>query len=86
MTISTAWLKDLSADEQKVFKSLITTYHKDQILLKLKKIVEEKRLSLEASERNPEIYNNANWPYMQAHNNGANQTLKWVESLLAFTE
>ncbi len=86
MNISTAWLKDLSGEEQKAFKSLMTTYLNDPLLTKLIKIIEEKRLSLEASERNPDIYSNPNWSSMQAHNNGARQMLKWVEDLLAFTK
>lgn len=86
MTLSTAWLKNLSGEEQQEFKNLITTYHKDVILIRLKEILVEKRTSLEASERNPDVYSNANWSHMQAHNNGARQMLKWVEDLLAFTE
>lgn len=85
-TIPTLWIQHLSGDEKKKFLEVLQNHSTDLVLLRLKEIVKSKAKALEASERNPEAYGNAAWPYKQAHNNGARQTLKMVEDLLSFTK
>lgn len=84
--ISTLWVQDLDSEEKQKFIDYLKNQYENSVLIKLKKIVREKRESLEATERSPEIYGNAAWPYKQAHNNGARQMLKMVEDLLSFTK
>ncbi len=84
--ISTAWVAGLKADEKDRFIALLMNNYDNPTLIKLKEVIAVKRQSLEASERSSSVYDNANWAFLQAHNNGANQALKFVEDLLAFVK
>jgi hypothetical protein len=85
-SISTAWISNLPKEERDSFISFLMSNYDNPSLIRLKELVVAKRLSLEASERSSSVYDNANWAYLQAHNNGANQALKFVEDLLAFVK
>ncbi len=84
--VSTAWVSNLKADEKDSFIAYILNSYDHGVLVRLKEMIITKRKNLEASERNPSVYDNAAWPYKQAHNNGANQALKDIEDLLAFVK
>lgn len=78
------WTNGLSDSEKEEYKIFLNSMSSNKALVRLKDIVSRKRLSLEASERNPEIYRDNSWAYKQAHNNGARQSLKFIEDLLSF--
>jgi len=84
--VSTLWVAGLKSDEKDRFIALLLNNYDNPALIKLREVIVAKRQSLEASERSSSVYDNANWAFLQAHNNGAAQALKFVEDLLAFVK
>lgn len=80
------WFAHLKPDDQIKFKELLRNNYKNPCFVRLKEVVENKRKSLENSERNVDIYASPNWAYLQAHNNGARQMLRFIEDMLKFVE
>lgn len=83
--IASIWYYNIEGDKEE-FKQYLHSMSSNACFVRLKEIVTNKRLSLEASERNPEIYKDTSWAYLQAHNNGARQSLKFIEDLLSFVK
>lgn len=84
--IVSLWTSGLTDSEKEEYKKFLNSMSSNKCLVRLKDMVIKKRLSLESSERNPEIYRDNSWAYLQAHNNGARQSLKYIEDLLSFVE
>ena len=83
--LSTLWFTDIrSKEDQEQFIQYLSSQSDNRCLVRLKHIISNRRASLENSERNPEIYRDNSWAYLQAHNNGARQALKLIEDLLNF--
>jgi hypothetical protein len=80
-----AWTKHIKDPEAKAkFEQLLR--NSGISLGRLRNIIREKIGSLNASERNPKVYEAPNWPYMQSHNNGFMQGLQYVDDLLKFLD
>lgn len=84
MAIAIDWTKGMDAEKKEKFELLLR--NSTITLSRLRKILRDRRNSLEASERTPKIYDTPSWAYMQAHNNGFRQGLKYVEDLLSFMD
>jgi len=70
-----AWTKKLKTPEEK--KQYLESLQRVKWVLEdLKGLVESNQASREAAEISPAAYDNANWPYRQAHNNGYKQALR----------
>ena len=76
------WTQGLPEKEAEELKAILKLEANSKVWKRLLKIVQTKAERLEASERSPSVYDNPNWAYMQAHNNGARQTLSFIEKLL----
>ena len=77
------WTQGLTESEKEEISIIVNLEKGSKFSNRLLTIIKNKRLSLEASERTSEIYNNNNWAFAQAHNNGARQMLMFVEKLLS---
>lgn len=82
--ISLAWVAHLPPEKREDFKNLVLGETRNPVLIRLADILEEKRVSLETSERSPKVYENPNWAYLQAHTNGMRQAISLIEDLLKF--
>jgi len=56
------------------------------ILDRLLAMLDEKELSMENVEHSLEAYDNANWPYRQAHINGYKSCLKRLKKIINLQE
>ena len=75
------WTKHLKTQEEKEqFQKLLLG--NKQILKVLKKILDEKDLSLERSENTLESYNTPSWAFKQAHKNGYRSCLEAIKDLI----
>jgi len=77
----TAWTKHLSTEEEKkrYTESLLRVRW---VLEDIKLLINTSQEAVEASEISPKSYDNANWPYRQAHSNGYKQALRDFSKLL----
>lgn len=71
----TAWTKHCKNDEEKV-RYTQSLQKAKWVLDDLRKLIESNQLSRDAAEISPAAYDNANWAYRQAHNNGYKQALR----------
>lgn len=78
-----AWFRDLPKDEQKEFKELVLGSQK--VLDKLRKICYN-RLEMLVEKVSDKDYQNAAWPYLQAHKNGQIEELRLLLDILDFTK
>ena len=76
----------MGTESKEEYKQQILSESKNVVLHRLKEIIQMKKSVLEKVERNPKVYDNPNWSFQQAHNNGALQTLSIVEDLLEFVQ
>lgn len=85
--LNTLWVQNLkSPEERESFKGVVLGESRNKVLMRLRDVVKQKYEVLSSAERNPSVYDNPNWAYQQAHNNGALQTLKMLEDMLQFIE
>lgn len=80
-----AWTKHLKIDEEK--KQYLESVHRAKWLLEdIKRLINSSQEALEASEISPRSYDNANWPFRQAHSNGYKQCLRDFTKLLTLDQ
>lgn len=84
--INTLWIQDLKKEEKDKFVELLLNNTNNSILVKLKKLINHKRILIENEERNTERYSSNDWAYLQAHHNGMRQAYKICEDLLGFVQ
>ena len=80
--VNSMWTQGLTKEDSEEFLRVLSLETDSVVYKRLKSIIETKRKSLECSERTPDNYNNPNWAYLQAHNNGSRQMLVMLENLL----
>ena len=74
------WTQHLSTEEEKEnFRREVRSAK--SVLDRLNKMVEEDLEALERSEMNPKAYEQASWPYHQAHKNGIKQYAVQMKTL-----
>lgn len=82
--VSAAWTQGMNKEEKDAFLSILSLEEKSKVYERLLSIVQSRRRALETSEIIGTAYDNPNWAYKQAHNNGARQMLQFIETLLDF--
>ena len=83
--LHTLWTSDRKTkEERESFTKTVLNETNNIVLMRLKKIIQQKRKELENSELSLSNYDSPNWDYKQAHTNGLRQGLKNVEELLTF--
>lgn len=81
----TAWTQHLTnPEEKKQFEN--TVQAAKPVLERLKQLIEQKESSLEFQEMSLTSYDNPNWPYRQAHQNGFKQCLTAYKKLLTLDQ
>lgn len=81
----TAWTQHLTNPEDKErFKQAVQAAK--PVLERLKELVEQKESSMEFQEMSLTSYENPNWPYRQAHQNGFKQCLAAYKKLLTLDQ
>lgn len=86
MNLNTLWIQHLPKEERESFKQAVLAESRNVALRRLRDLISNKRLIIENEECNTINYNQTNWAYLQAHNNGARQMLKMLEDMLSFVE
>lgn len=83
--LPTVWTADLKTqDSKESFTDLVLGNHSNLVLVKLKKIISDKREALLKKETSVETYSNPNWSHEQAHSNGQREAYEQVLKLLEF--
>lgn len=81
----TAWTKHLKTDEEKDrFRNKVNSAK--VVLQRLIELLDEEEDSLDRSELSQMAYDNANWPYLQAHKNGYRQALSIVKKIITLDQ
>lgn len=76
------WTQGMSKEEKEDFTRVLSLEINSRVWTRLKEVINTKKTSLEVSERSTELYDNPNWAFQQAHNNGAIQMLVLINKLL----
>lgn len=79
---STLWTQGMTPETKEEFLKVLSLEKDSVVYNRLLEIIKIKKASLEAVERGTETYSTPNWAYLQAHNNGARQTLLLIENLM----
>jgi hypothetical protein len=81
----TAWTQHCKTEEEKKqFQESIKRVK--WVLEHIKELINTSMEAVEASEISPKSYDNANWPYRQAHSNGYKQALRDFTKLLTLDQ
>ena len=80
MTV-TAWTKNLKTDEDKS-KFLSALFRARHVVERLVELMDEDDKSKSSAEISPRAYDNTNWTFLQAHQNGYRQCLRDYKKLL----
>lgn len=81
----TAWTKHCKTEEEKhQFEESLKRVK--WVLDHTKELINTSMEAVEASEISPKSYDNANWPYRQAHSNGYKQALRDFSNLLTLDQ
>jgi hypothetical protein len=84
MTPATDWTKNLTNEKEKVeFEAMLMN---SSILTRLKELVDQKYLELDAQETTKDAYDTPSWAYKQADKNGYRRSLKYFDQLLQHLE
>jgi hypothetical protein len=84
MKVSSEWFRHLPEDEQKEFIEQVIASRR--VLARLTALLNEKEANLDRGEASKETYENAGYPFWQAHVNGRRAELKELRQLLAFLD
>lgn len=76
----TAWTQGKTAEEKEQY--IRSLRNSRWILDDLSKIIQKHDADLEYKEISPRAYDNANWPYRQAHTNGYRQAMRTILNLI----
>lgn len=77
----TAWTQHITDPVEK--ETLVKRLRGSKwILEELSKHLKKHDASLESQEISPRSYDNANWPYRQAHTNGYRQAMRTVQNII----
>lgn len=81
------WTKGLRSDEERTQRTKTVLSHtKDEVLRVLVGLIEDKKKEVESKYPSKESYESPSWAYLQAHLNGEQEVLKWLEGLLSFVD
>lgn len=81
------WFNGLrTAEEQKGFTKHLLDNSRLPCLRQIKKIAKLRFEELDAKTRTTNHYDNPNWGYLAAHNNGRREELQFIIDLLSFVE
>ena len=82
MGYNNIWTQGLTDQEKPEVLRLLELEADSPFLKRLLQVLDLKKQNLETSERTLEAYDNPNWAYKQAHNNGAIQMISFIEKLI----
>lgn len=80
--LPTLWANHLAPDSRENFHNLLLNTHADPVFKRLRDIIDQELTALDRKEITSNSYDNAAWPYLQAHRNGQRQTLQFLKDLL----
>lgn len=79
----TEWTKNLESKDKASFEAQVQSAK--PVLERMKEILDELRVQINASENKSYTYDTANWAYLQAHRNGYRECLDKIDTLLTLT-
>jgi Mg2+ and Co2+ transporter CorA len=85
--LATIWFQGIKdATSKKSLEQRLYSSNKDVVLVKLKKIIAQKREALLKKQTRIDSYETPSWSHIQAHINGQLETLEQLEDLLSFVD